>query len=295
MTKYNFDDVEPLPLSPEGITVATVLYSDAYKRYFGLLKALQAQKEYSDRALYLTHKVISLNAAHYSVWQYRYHIILTMKKDIVTELNWVESIATENVKNYQIWYYRQLLLTELNEKDPKREFPLIEVMLTDDPKNYHVWSHRKWLIKWSDVWDNELEFVEKHIDEDVYNNSAWAHRFFTVFGQKDTLNDDEFKRETIFTISKIELAPQNVSSWNYLVGIYEKSGKPLAGLKELALRYSNVIDTDNELHSVPALELLAKIYLEENPEKAKKGYDLLATKYDTIRSNYWEYQKSLVA
>lgn len=48
-----------------------------------------------------------------------------------------------------------------------------------------------------------------------------------------------------------------------------------------------------EIRSSHALDLLAEIYSKEDgqSQKAAKAYDLLATKYDPIRSNYWEYLK----
>lgn len=264
----------------------------------GLLRALQTNEEYSDRALFITEEAIKLNAAHYTVWQYRYHNIVNLKKDLNKELDWVEGIAIDNTKNYQIWNYRQLLLKLQENPDTKREFPLIEVMLDDDSKNYHVWSHRKWLVKFFNKFDAELDFVDKLIEEDVYNNSAWSHRFFAVFGDAKINNkditDEIFERELEFTKDKISIAPQNVSSWNYLVALFEETGKDLSQLKSFALQYADVLAQNADIEkikSVPALETLAKIYTKSDPQLAFKGYDLLAIKYDKIRKNYWDYKK----
>lgn len=301
MSEFNFDDVEPLPLTPPGVTISVILYSEEYSKSLGLLRALQDKLEYSDRAIYLTEQVIELNAAHYTVWKYRYDNIINLGKDLDKELDWCEEIAVDNIKNYQIWHYRQLLLTKQFEltgvKNAKREFPLIEVMLDDDSKNYHVWSYRKWVVKWSTYWDEEIEFVDRFISNDVYNNSAWSHRYFTFFSNDNNVLKDEteFLNENQYVIEKIKLAPQNVSPWNYLVGIYEGLNKDLLPLKDLALSYANVIENSNELQSIPALELLIKVHkLENQNQLALKGYDLLIEKYDPIRSNYWNYQKNLI-
>ena len=51
-----------------------------------------------------------------------------------------------------------------------------------------------------------------------------------------------------------------------------------------------------EVYSSHALDLLADIYSEEenSKESAGKALDLLATKYDPIRANYWNYRKELL-
>ncbi|CDR39913.1 CYFA0S04e00496g1_1 [Cyberlindnera fabianii] len=292
---YNYDDLEPLPLNLEGVNIATIMYSDEYKHTLGLLRALQAKKEYSDRALALTADAIALNAAHYTLWQYRYHNVIELKKDIDAELNWVEDIAIDNPKNYQIWHYRQMLLEYWGKKDAKREFPIIETMLDDDTKNYHVWSYRKWVVQWTGQWEQELSFVEKFIERDVYNNSAWSHRFFAVFGLGlDQVTDQVFEREVKYAKEQIALAPHNVSSWNYLIGVFNKLNKPLAPLKDFASQYATITDSMTPIQSIPALELLTKIYKTSEPDLAIKGYELLGSKYDTIRRNYWDYQKSLI-
>ncbi|CCH41018.1 hypothetical protein BN7_555 [Wickerhamomyces ciferrii] len=298
---YNWDDIEPLPIDVEGVQVSQILYSDEYRQVLGLLRALQSQKEYSERALFITQEAIKLNAAHYTVWQYRYHNIIELGKDIEEELEWVEDIALDNIKNYQIWNYRQLLLKKQETPNPKKEFPLIQVMLDDDPKNYHVWSHRKWLVQFFNKYDEELPFVDYFIEHDVYNNSAWSHRFFTIFSQVEksgkAITDEIFEEEVEYTKDQIKIAPQNVSSWNYLIGLYESSGKELSNLEEFVLTYANVLNEGSDLESlksIPALEILIKIYSKSNKSLASKGYDLLSTKYDPIRKNYWEYQKKQI-
>lgn len=278
------------------------MYTDEYRQVMGLLRALQNKGEYSERSLFITQEAIKLNAAHYTVWQYRYHIIVNLEKDLDKELDWVEQVAIDNTKNYQIWNYRQLLLKQKENPDPKREFPLIEVMLEDDSKNYHVWSHRKWLVLFFNKFDEELEFVDKFITEDVYNNSAWSHRFFAIFGEAKSNNkqisNKTFQSEAEYTKDKISIAPNNVSSWNYLIGLYEEMKKDIGELETFAKRFANVLSEDSDtesIKSVPALDTLVKIYTKSKPQVASKGYDLLATKYDPIRKNYWEYKKKAIS
>lgn len=54
--------------------------------------------------------------------------------------------------------------------------------LINSPKNYHVWIHRSWFLSFfgmlfnDKVREDELEFTNKLLEQDVFNNSAWAHR-----------------------------------------------------------------------------------------------------------------------
>lgn len=286
--QYSFDDIEPLPLVIERNPVSTILYTDEFKEVMGIFRALQEREEYSERALYMTEKVIELIAAHYTVWQYRYGLIVKLGKDIHEELDWVEQIALDNTKNYQIWGYRQLLLKQSGEKNMRRELPLLEMMLSEDSKNYHVWSYRKWCVQWCEDWSYELPFVAKMVGDDVYNNSAWCHRFFVVSHE---LSDGVLEREIKYTQEQIALAPKNESAWNYLVGVLEKAGKPLSHIQEFVSQYAQL---DGEVKSMPALEVLTKIYKDSDPVLALKGYELMGSKYDTMRVKYWEYQRSLI-
>ena len=48
----------------------------------------------------------------------------------------------------------------------------------------------------------------------------------------------------------------------------------------------------DDVHSSHALDLLADIYAEaeNSKENAQKALELLATKYDPIRANYWNFR-----
>jgi protein farnesyltransferase/geranylgeranyltransferase type-1 subunit alpha len=70
---------------------------------------------------------------------------------------------------------------------------------------------------------------------------------------------------------------------------------PKSALKDFALEFADV-QTPDEVYSSHALDLLADIYAEEenNKDNAVKALDLLATKYDPIRANYWNFRKGLL-
>lgn len=277
-----------------------IMYSDEYKEVMSQLRTFLEQKTYNEEALALTETALDLLAAHYTTWQYRFTIVKEIKRDLFEELDWCELVALENEKNYQIWHYRQLIIEEIL-KDEKaaekfnyhREYPILRAMLEEDSKNHHVWSYRKWFVERFSLHETveELQFVESMLDTDLRNNSAWTHRFYLKFGHVDWKKNVEPEIE--YAKLKIEVCPQNPSSWNYLRGIYRKAGRDV---EELRLFCAPLADTKaKEIKSSFALETLGDIERSAgDKDAASECYRLLAEVYDPIRKNYWEYiQKKL--
>lgn len=79
------------------------------------------------------------------------------------------------------------------------------------------------------------------------------------------------------------------------MGILRAAQLPKSTIKDFALEFADINKPD-DVYSTHALDLLADIYAEEEDSKqeAEKALDLLATKYDPIRANYWNYRKGLL-
>lgn len=110
----------------------------------------------------------------------------------------MDAFAVNNMKTYQVWHHRRLLITHLTTgtsetkpaSDPldtaQAELEFISRVLDVDTKNYHTWSYRQWLLAHFDdpaLWLGELPYVDDLLQADVRNNSAWHHRYFVVFGR----------------------------------------------------------------------------------------------------------------
>lgn len=318
-----WDDVTPIALEePEG-ALAAIAYPDDYAEAIGYLRAVMAAKEYSPRCLRLTEHIISLNPAHYTVWLYRASILFALGVEVPEEIKWLNRVALANLKNYQIWHHRHLLVDQYfpvlerdaaaREEFARGEAEFITRMLEEDTKNYHVWSYRSYLVRKLGLWkaadERERKLVEEMIQRDVRNNSAWSHRFFVVFSDPEQSTDGAVAteydpkvpeaivdREIEYALEKIGWAPQNQSPWNYLKGVLVKGGRKLGSVKERVEGYvANVGGEDEEVRSTHALDLLAEIYTEQGErEKADLYLRRLAEKWDPIRAGYWGWRRTML-
>jgi protein farnesyltransferase/geranylgeranyltransferase type-1 subunit alpha len=167
----------------------------------------------------------------------------------------MDELCLKNMKYYQVWSHRKLLLllpsTLPNSisntlssipPTPAHELTYLSRVLSTDAKNYHTWAYRQWLLTYygdthPNLWEHELIATDILIEDDVRNNSAWHHRFFISFASG--AQSDVTARELAFVKSKISLAPNNLSAWNYLRGILDKFGVRYATLRTFVEPYSN--------------------------------------------------------
>jgi protein farnesyltransferase/geranylgeranyltransferase type-1 subunit alpha len=112
----------------------------------------------------------------------------------------MEDLAICYLKTYQVWHHRRLLLIHL--KNPLPELLFISNALQEDAKNYHTWAYRQWILNHfaselgDKVWEDEINFAETMVDEDVRNNSAWHHRFHVVWHPSSTvIREETLRRE----------------------------------------------------------------------------------------------------
>ncbi|KAK3945189.1 hypothetical protein QBC46DRAFT_360711 [Diplogelasinospora grovesii] len=320
-----WDDVVPMPHDEPEAALATIAYPDDYDEAMSYLRAVMVKKEYSPRCLRLTEHIISMNPAHYTVWLYRASNIFALKLSIPDEIQWLNDIALENLKNYQIWHHRHLLVENYfpeisGDRQKVAQFAGSEIsflgqILAEDTKNYHVWSYRSYLVRKLSLWDNqeELRAIEGMIQDDVRNNSAWSHRFFLVFSNPEhstagsaatefdpKVPDEIVEREVRYATAQTYAAPQNQSPWNYLKGVLVKGGRKLGSVEEFTKEFVEGLGEEGEgkedVKSTHALDLLAEIYAEKgDTAKADLCLRRLAERYDRIRVGYWEWRRKCLS
>ncbi|KAK0635338.1 hypothetical protein B0T17DRAFT_485575 [Bombardia bombarda] len=315
-----WDGVEPIPQVEPEAALATISYPEEYAEAISYLRAVMLQKEYSPRCLRLTDHIISMNAAHYTVWLYRAANVFALQLPIPDEIDWLNGVALANLKNYQIWHHRHLLVdnyyptlasgppsTLSRFADSEREF--LSAILAHDTKNYHVWSYRSYLVSKLGLFDAaEIAAMAALIGDDVRNNSAWSHRFFVVFsdprqstpGTAATDADPAVPREVVdreaqYAMDKIYLAPQNQSAWNYLRGVLVKGGRGMRSVEGFVSEFVRGLGEGEEREDVlstHALDLLAEICKEKGErERADLCLRRLGEKWDRIRVGYWEWRR----
>lgn len=319
-----WSDLKPVPQDDGPFSVVSIRYSDTFKETYDYFRAVIAQTEVSERAFQLTHDCIKLNPSNYTVWHYRRVLLEKLGKNLVEELDYIEAVIAKNQKNYQVWEHYKYVLNEIKRKQSQEDLDeqtlrvklFIRSVLEDDSKNYHAWQQLQWLILDLSKWDGELAFVEKLVGDDIRNNSAWNHRFY-VIQNTSGFTDEVIQTELEYTLKKVQLAPNNESAWNYLMGVIRKADRTIDS-------FPNVIATCESLYQDPekrssyllgfmVTDLSEKLKGllpslpsdgEETPTMAqfREFYnqaiaycDQLTNKVDTLRKSYWQYQSNLLA
>ncbi|OCF42197.1 protein farnesyltransferase/geranylgeranyltransferase type-1 subunit alpha [Kwoniella heveanensis CBS 569] len=316
-----WSDVKPIAQDDGPNPVVPIMYSEEYRDAMDYFRAVAASEERSERALDLTETIIRMNPAHYTVWQYRMATLLALKKDLEEELQLMNEFAIQNLKSYQVWHHRLLLLTHISPEDPQFEIEYIHQSLLPDPKNYHTWAYLHWLYshfytldRISDKqWADELRWCEEMLRVDGRNNSAWGWRWYLRVARPgaDT-GKDALKIELEYALRAVHHIPHNVSAWNYLRGLLRHFKLPLSPLLPAILPYTarpstqlpgvpddfdfplptSPLPKDTPLPIPLALEYLAEVLLEENQaSEAGQVFGELSTDYDRMRAGYWEFRR----
>ncbi|XP_058834373.1 protein farnesyltransferase/geranylgeranyltransferase type-1 subunit alpha [Topomyia yanbarensis] len=291
-----WSDVVPLKQDDGENPVVMIQYSEKFNDVFSYLRAVISSQEKSVRALGLTQDAAKLNAANYTVWQYRRDILKALSSNLYDELDYIEGVIEDNPKNYQVWHHRRVIVEWMN--DPSRELDLTENILNMDAKNYHAWQHRQWAIKTYNLFEDELQYVDRLISEDMRNNSAWNERFFVL--KHAGFTGDVLEREINYVMNRIRLIKNNESPWNFLRGLLQQGDGTLTQFQEVVDFCEDLYNSG--IRSPYLLAFLIDLYEEKYFEAKNAGQDpeqyqikvqdlceSMANQHDTIRCKYWRY------
>ena len=140
-------------------------------------------------------------------------------------------------------------------------------------------------------------FVDRLLEADVRNNSAWNHRFFLV-SNTGGLTGGAGPREVDFALARLEHVPGNESAWNYVRGVCAQSGDGTFG------QYPQVRALCERLRERPdpsplvlgmMVDILAELPGEDNQQSATGLCAYLAEEVDQVRANYWRHRARRIA
>ncbi|GAA5981886.1 hypothetical protein JCM10908_004655 [Rhodotorula pacifica] len=323
-----WQDLEPVPQNDAPNCLVPIAYDGYYRDAMDMFRAIVAKQEKSKRTLDLTKEIIQMNPGHYTVWKYRADTLLQMQTNLSEELDLLDQLVKHHLKSYQVWQHRRTIVLALD--DPSRELDFTAKALALDSKNYHTWAYRQWVLLhfWSassssskertpsaaKVWEGEIAYADRLLQEDLRNNSAWNHRFFVAF--ESGMGGDCAEREIRYAKEKLAISPNNPSAWNYLRGILKRLQRPLSTysdfIKPLALNTPETVPAGDppisekaELPAWLAIEYLADAAAEDaaalkadeeesrrkRAEKVKEAADLFRSleEFDPIRRFYYEF------
>jgi protein farnesyltransferase/geranylgeranyltransferase type-1 subunit alpha len=289
----DWTDVIPIQQDDGPHPIVPIAYTAEFKQLMGLFRAVVFSGERSKRVLRLTEDLLELNAANYTVWQYRRDCLKETAADLMKEVKYMDDFADENPKNYQIWFHRRAVVELLGNGSQEKAFT--ERVFELDAKNYHAWAHRQWAISKFGLWEGEIAFVETLIEQDLRNNSAWNQRWFAVHcNPNEPVTMSIVRREWAYTANSIQTVANNESSWNYLRGLLNHHAADICdegGAETNASKLEDLLSTlpagqDNPL----ALALLADTRQKEGTEEALEVAEALVQRLvevDQIRAKSW--------
>ncbi|CAJ0918684.1 unnamed protein product, partial [Mesorhabditis belari] len=291
-------DITPILPTPEENTIVRIDAGEAFVDAFSYLRAVLQKKEISERCFQLTNDCIQLNAANYTVWQYRRDLLKALGHDLKAELRFIGDIIMENPKNYQVWHHRRTLVEWIG--NPGDELDFTAAVFDDEPKNYHGWQHRQWVVRhFHLVGQREIDYTTKLLLEDSYNNSAWNYRYFILQLWEKIDHKETLDIEINFCKQIAGKLTHNESVWNYLAGLLI-SGGLISRPDVIEWAEKLYSETENRAH------YLVSFLLDIEMEKIEEGLDgglIHVTRakqfckeleeIDPVRTNFWRYQQAL--
>ena len=304
-----YSDVIPILQNEAKDAPVAIMYQPEFITIMNFFRAFLQENEYSNRALICCKDAIACNPANYTAWVYLRSCLEKLNCNLYDELKYCDQMGKDHPKNYQLWNHRRKLV-EILYKNKKQddtininklvlnELKSIEDALQRDTKNYHVWSYRQWLVHYFNNYTQEISFIDKMLNDDIRNNSAWNHKYF-VNKETTNFNKDFIDEELLKIMKLIELDIHNDSSWRYLEGFFQLEHFNLQDHGTVIISFSQNILNNNDEKCINALSLLVELcilYIKNNDtnmeEKINKKelastYLLKLSNYDEIRKMYW--------
>lgn len=110
--------------------------------------------------------------------------------------------------NFSVWFFRRRILRKLSHH-LRDELNFVEKVIENEPKNYQVWHHRKTIVEWLQDGSHDKKLTASVLSIDSKNYHAWQHRQWVV--KEFKLWDGELE----FTETQLAMDVRNNSAWNH--------------------------------------------------------------------------------
>lgn len=124
-----WSDVVPLTQDDGPNPVVRIAYKEDFRETMDYFRAIYRSDERSARALRLTEEALRLNSGNYTV---------TDPSSFALVLLFLKSWIWLDCNFLKVWHFRRLVLEELN-NDLYEELKFIESIAEDNSKNYQLW------------------------------------------------------------------------------------------------------------------------------------------------------------
>ncbi|EXB68653.1 Protein farnesyltransferase/geranylgeranyltransferase type-1 subunit alpha [Morus notabilis] len=293
-------------VAPGCIIVTIELLRDKYRPW----AIRMMQKERTQRIINGGLAILGTGKAR--LWQFRRAILEALNVDLHGELDFTEVVAKGNSKNYQLWHHRRWVAEKLGTSATSNELEFTKKILSLDSKHYHAWSHRQWVLQSLGGWEDELNYCDHLLEEDIFNNSAWNQRYF-VITRSPILEGLESMRESEvnYAVRAVIARPENESSWRYLRGLYKDDSGSWVNDSQVSSLCLKVLSTKSSSRVFALSTLLDLISYGFQPSQefrdvvndlvgSPPGPDsnlaetvcALLEREDPTRANYWRWRRS---
>ncbi|KAF9934201.1 CAAX geranylgeranyltransferase alpha subunit [Linnemannia zychae] len=207
--KPEWADVVPIPQDDGPNPLVPIAYTKEYSTTMDYFRAMCRSQEKSERALDLTKTVIEMSP------YYRQQLLKDLNKDLTEELQWIEWMANEHPKSYQIWHHRQVIIARMADSlfhaasaTPSTIPSTAQV--TDAAFSFDALSETQ-KVEATELVKGELDFIAESLRDDSKNYHAWSYRQWVLghFGLGPWWHD-----ELGYTDQLIEKDMRNNSAWN---------------------------------------------------------------------------------
>ena len=204
--------------------------------------------------------------------------MFSLKNSLNDELEFIRALTIEAPKNYQLWQHRQIIVERMASVEvAAMDLEATKFQLSLDNKNIHCWQYRQWLLRHFNLpFEMELEYTEELLKSDVYNNSAWNHRYFLIKNAMEFKIED-FEKIFLFLNGSNE---DNECFWNYLAALINDC--PLLSIDSVICKLTEIVGSPEQTGNYLYLRFLSRFNLENHEIICERLKDL-----HPINRAYW--------